>query len=218
MQLVADVDEEECLGESRLVRSPTFDGTAKSFTLWWLRFRACAAVYKFILALSGADQTELPAREDTVLDKTDPAELLKINARRRNEVAMANFAMSFVSEATMGVIIQAISDEWPSGKASVVVTLLMKKCKPQDAMTRVELRQAMNKIKMKSNKDPATLFEQISAAENRHESASAAGLTKVELEDVIAVILDAAVAYTHLRAHETPEHLVCRLLPEKKKK
>src|SRR5678815_5815328 len=26
-----------------------------------------------------------------------------------------------------------------------------------------------------------------------------------------------SVSYTHLRAHETPEHLVCRLLPEKKK-
>eukprot|EP00658_Telonema_sp_P-2_P051170 TRINITY_DN39204_c0_g1_i1.p1 TRINITY_DN39204_c0_g1~~TRINITY_DN39204_c0_g1_i1.p1 ORF type:complete len:131 (+),score=37.19 TRINITY_DN39204_c0_g1_i1:113-505(+) len=29
---------------------------------------------------------------------------------------------------------------------------------------------------------------------------------------------DGAVSYTHLRAHETPEHLVCRLLLEKKKK
>eukprot|EP00658_Telonema_sp_P-2_P046407 TRINITY_DN34568_c0_g1_i1.p1 TRINITY_DN34568_c0_g1~~TRINITY_DN34568_c0_g1_i1.p1 ORF type:complete len:131 (-),score=21.78 TRINITY_DN34568_c0_g1_i1:76-468(-) len=29
---------------------------------------------------------------------------------------------------------------------------------------------------------------------------------------------DDAVSYTHLRAHETPEHLVCRLLLEKKKK
>ena len=27
-----------------------------------------------------------------------------------------------------------------------------------------------------------------------------------------------SVSYTHLRAHETPEHLVCRLLLEKKKK
>ena len=25
-----------------------------------------------------------------------------------------------------------------------------------------------------------------------------------------------AVSYTHLRAHETPEHLVCRLMLEKK--
>eukprot|EP00658_Telonema_sp_P-2_P034712 TRINITY_DN25331_c0_g2_i2.p1 TRINITY_DN25331_c0_g2~~TRINITY_DN25331_c0_g2_i2.p1 ORF type:complete len:168 (-),score=43.73 TRINITY_DN25331_c0_g2_i2:79-582(-) len=30
--------------------------------------------------------------------------------------------------------------------------------------------------------------------------------------------LTEAVSYTHLRAHETPEHLVCRLLLEKKKK
>ena len=29
---------------------------------------------------------------------------------------------------------------------------------------------------------------------------------------------DIPVSYTHLRAHETPEHLVCRLLLEKKKK
>src|SRR5678816_3049793 len=29
---------------------------------------------------------------------------------------------------------------------------------------------------------------------------------------------DIAVSYTHLRAHETPEHLVCRLLLEKKNK
>eukprot|EP00658_Telonema_sp_P-2_P014970 TRINITY_DN15719_c0_g1_i1.p1 TRINITY_DN15719_c0_g1~~TRINITY_DN15719_c0_g1_i1.p1 ORF type:complete len:140 (-),score=34.80 TRINITY_DN15719_c0_g1_i1:30-449(-) len=35
---------------------------------------------------------------------------------------------------------------------------------------------------------------------------------------VIAVRTEGAVSYTHLRAHETPEHLVCRLLLEKKKK
>eukprot|EP00658_Telonema_sp_P-2_P039304 TRINITY_DN28121_c0_g1_i1.p1 TRINITY_DN28121_c0_g1~~TRINITY_DN28121_c0_g1_i1.p1 ORF type:complete len:103 (+),score=16.80 TRINITY_DN28121_c0_g1_i1:112-420(+) len=31
------------------------------------------------------------------------------------------------------------------------------------------------------------------------------------------LMLSWAVSYTHLRAHETPEHLVCRLLLEKKK-
>eukprot|EP00658_Telonema_sp_P-2_P080988 TRINITY_DN8174_c0_g1_i6.p1 TRINITY_DN8174_c0_g1~~TRINITY_DN8174_c0_g1_i6.p1 ORF type:complete len:100 (+),score=26.14 TRINITY_DN8174_c0_g1_i6:97-396(+) len=35
------------------------------------------------------------------------------------------------------------------------------------------------------------------------------------LEDAITRV---PVSYTHLRAHETPEHLVCRLLLEKKKK
>src|SRR5678815_2449890 len=44
--------------------------------------------------------------------------------------------------------------------------------------------------------------------------------------DVLAALAESAavnnytkpVSYTHLRAHETPEHLVCRLLLEKKKK
>ena len=33
-----------------------------------------------------------------------------------------------------------------------------------------------------------------------------------------AAMAPGAVSYTHLRAHETPEHLVCRLLLEKKNK
>src|SRR5678816_4678075 len=32
----------------------------------------------------------------------------------------------------------------------------------------------------------------------------------------LAPDFEVAVSYTHLRAHETPEHLVCRLLLEKK--
>eukprot|EP00658_Telonema_sp_P-2_P050689 TRINITY_DN38707_c0_g1_i1.p1 TRINITY_DN38707_c0_g1~~TRINITY_DN38707_c0_g1_i1.p1 ORF type:complete len:182 (+),score=60.15 TRINITY_DN38707_c0_g1_i1:139-684(+) len=41
----------------------------------------------------------------------------------------------------------------------------------------------------------------------------AAGLVTSTLD-----LLFEPVSYTHLRAHETPEHLVCRLLLEKKKK
>eukprot|EP00658_Telonema_sp_P-2_P058456 TRINITY_DN46950_c0_g2_i2.p2 TRINITY_DN46950_c0_g2~~TRINITY_DN46950_c0_g2_i2.p2 ORF type:complete len:143 (-),score=27.76 TRINITY_DN46950_c0_g2_i2:20-448(-) len=40
----------------------------------------------------------------------------------------------------------------------------------------------------------------------------------VVLVVVGVVVVVVAVSYTHLRAHETPEHLVCRLLLEKKKK
>eukprot|EP00658_Telonema_sp_P-2_P069563 TRINITY_DN58883_c0_g1_i1.p1 TRINITY_DN58883_c0_g1~~TRINITY_DN58883_c0_g1_i1.p1 ORF type:complete len:127 (-),score=6.06 TRINITY_DN58883_c0_g1_i1:49-429(-) len=32
------------------------------------------------------------------------------------------------------------------------------------------------------------------------------------------IVIYTSVSYTHLRAHETPEHLVCRLLLEKKKR
>eukprot|EP00658_Telonema_sp_P-2_P017988 TRINITY_DN17032_c0_g3_i1.p1 TRINITY_DN17032_c0_g3~~TRINITY_DN17032_c0_g3_i1.p1 ORF type:complete len:273 (+),score=41.82 TRINITY_DN17032_c0_g3_i1:151-969(+) len=40
---------------------------------------------------------------------------------------------------------------------------------------------------------------------------------KRQLDASGATIEEVAVSYTHLRAHETPEHLVCRLLLEKKK-
>eukprot|EP00658_Telonema_sp_P-2_P065103 TRINITY_DN54439_c0_g1_i1.p1 TRINITY_DN54439_c0_g1~~TRINITY_DN54439_c0_g1_i1.p1 ORF type:complete len:149 (+),score=17.92 TRINITY_DN54439_c0_g1_i1:102-548(+) len=53
-------------------------------------------------------------------------------------------------------------------------------------------------------KPPATCTSPLSAG---------AGFSDSCLEDARA-----AVSYTHLRAHETPEHLVCRLLLEKKKK
>ena len=54
-------------------------------------------------------------------------------------------------------------------------------------------------------------------------SSPADGSVLAELSDASAddarraVAAAAPVSYTHLRAHETPEHLVCRLLLEKKK-
>src|SRR5678816_4746322 len=42
---------------------------------------------------------------------------------------------------------------------------------------------------------------------------------RVNVSVIVNVCISvSAVSYTHLRAHETPEHLVCRLLLEKKKK
>src|SRR5678816_159813 len=60
-----------------------------------------------------------------------------------------------------------------------------------------------------------------------HEFGSSHGLTRIirlayyEHPDYVPLLRRAyqlwPVSYTHLRAHETPEHLVCRLLLEKKK-
>src|SRR5678815_6055920 len=40
---------------------------------------------------------------------------------------------------------------------------------------------------------------------------------EITCQKIYSMSGDKAVSYTHLRAHETPEHLVCRLLLEKKK-
>ena len=41
-------------------------------------------------------------------------------------------------------------------------------------------------------------------------------MKRVGMGNHTVVLSLVAVSYTHLRAHETPEHLVCRLLLEKK--
>jgi hypothetical protein len=95
--------------DNRSVRLPLFDGKVKSFMLWWIRFRAYATMYKFVVALRPVNEASLPATEEEVLDETIPADILKIAAKKRHAVAMANYAMAFTDEATMGMIYKAIT-------------------------------------------------------------------------------------------------------------
>ena len=55
-------------------------------------------------------------------------------------------------------------------------------------------------------------------AEDKFDSGILKSTDTMRNEEVLStVFFVVAVSYTHLRAHETPEHLVCRLLLEKKK-
>ena len=57
------------------------------------------------------------------------------------------------------------------------------------------------------------LTKLLTISENIQEQIQIAG----DLWELSDFEITAPVSYTHLRAHETPEHLVCRLLLEKKK-
>jgi hypothetical protein len=70
-------------------------------------------------------------------------------AKKRNEVAMANFTMAFTTEGVMGLVYRALTTDWPSGLAMVVDQGLLKKYRPLDIVSLVELRQQMNKVSMK---------------------------------------------------------------------
>ena len=87
---------------------------------------------------------------------------------------MANLSMAFMTEATMGLVYKAMSNDWSGGLAHEVADALLKKYKPEDTILRVKLRQMMSKVRMKKNDDPATLFEQLSAIENQYNTATQA--------------------------------------------
>lgn len=143
---------------------------------------AFAAVYKFTQALKIGGETNLPAKEDTTIDTSTSAGKLQEAAVQRNALAMANLTMSFMSESTIVLVYKAMSTEWPGGLAHLVVAALFKKYRPQDTITRVELRKVLNSIKMKKGKDPATLFEQICSIENKYNIVT----KKIDPDDLIA--------------------------------
>jgi hypothetical protein len=108
-------------------------------------------------------------QENAALVATVDADKPQIAARKRNAVAMANCLMAFTNKMNLRMIHKAITVEWPARQASTITRLLKAKHVPQDRMTKVKLRQELNKIKMKKNEDLAALFEQIGSVTNWHQ-------------------------------------------------
>jgi hypothetical protein len=63
--------------------------------------------------------------------------------------------------------------------------MLKKKLRPNDMMSKVELRQQLNKVVMKKGSSPAVLFETLAAIEDTYEG-------NVDEAKLIAIVLDAA--------------------------
>ena len=77
------------------------------------------------------------------------------------------------------------------------------------------------KFKAGLQKTHSKLAHEIKRIVTRSPKLDAAGLEELEgalLAADLGPAVSGPVSYTHLRAHETPEHLVCRLLLEKKNK
>jgi hypothetical protein len=168
------------------VRMPTFSGTEGEFQIFWARYRAYAEVHDFAQAL--VFDPDMPSSNAILIDIDTAEGKLQKAAVKRNKIAMANFTMAFTSEGTMSLIYQAETRAWPNGLASLVTDALKAKYMPQDNVTRVELRQMLNKVSMKPNSNPAVIFEQISTIKNRY----CAGTRTIDSDDLIAVMLDAA--------------------------
>ena len=168
---------------SKSVRLPAFDGTRKGFQMWCTRFLAFAAVYKFEEALQIGGE-DMPDDYKEKLDEQVPEEKAMMQAKSRNATAMANLTMAFQSEATMGLVYQAMDKKWPGGLVPKVVAAMFKKFQPNDTVTRVEMRQMLNEVSMKKDDDPSTIFEQLSSIKNRYNTAD----RQMEQEDMIAVV------------------------------
>jgi transcription termination factor NusB len=90
--------------------------------VWWLRFKAFAQTYQFKEALTESAESHLPLLEEEEDDETDEETV----ARKRNSDAVYTLTLAFEKDATQ-YIYKGMTDEWPSGKAHLIVRALLRR-------------------------------------------------------------------------------------------
>src|SRR5674536_2540 len=86
-------------------------------------------------------------------------------------------------------------------------------------LTAIELRAAAGREKDSAASRRMLALAMVFDGADRTSAAETCGMDRQTLRDwVHRYNATGLVSYTHLRAHETPEHLVCRLLLDTKKK
>jgi hypothetical protein len=115
----------------------------------------------------------------------------KKNLERRTSierkcVCFLFLTIAITSEKLLGVIKAAKTMKFSNGLAFMVMNALKKKYKPQDTITKVELRQELMRIKMNGKEDPSILFEQLAKVKARCASA------KLDEKEMIVVVIEKA--------------------------
>ena len=151
---------------SKTVSIPLFSGEQEKFQIWWMRFTAFATVKKFKKALKEGGDSDLPPRHDSRIDTSTDEGKKQQSALDRNEMAVACFSIAFTTEGMLSMVVASMTDAWPEGNAGEIVRLLNVKFKPQDLLSKCELRARLHAVKMDENDDPQVLFEQIESIRN----------------------------------------------------
>ena len=172
------------------VSMPVFKGSRDDFFTWWTRFQAYAMLKHFRQALKPEAETNLPATEETATGETPANE----SARKRNNLAIYYLTLAFQNEALLNLVYKSCTQDWPSGLAWKIVEALFIKYKPDDTISRVEMRGLLANVSMKKDEDPSTLFEQLSVIENRYNTRATAttAARTIDEEDLIATVIQKA--------------------------
>jgi hypothetical protein len=124
-----------------------FDGKAKNFPMWMMRFKAYAKMQKFAEAINPEGYDDLPATEAAELDPVSEEDAVKISARNKNSTAIAASTVAFADDNTLSFINVGMSDAWPDGKACLVMKAMVDKYNPVDVMSKAEMKAELAKIK-----------------------------------------------------------------------
>ena len=100
-----------------MVSFPVFDGDAKAYQRWWIRFQAYSRVKGFNVALRKIDDFPEKEEDTEALDPSKADYKKKIVAVKKNALAMAHITLALGTESLLNKVNTVSSEEWPGGLA-----------------------------------------------------------------------------------------------------
>ena len=98
-----------------MVSFPVFDGDAKAYQSWWIRFQAYSRVKGFNVALRKIDDLPVKEEDAEALDPSKADDKKKIVAEKKNPLAMAHITMVLGTESLLNKVNTVSSEEWTVG-------------------------------------------------------------------------------------------------------
>ena len=143
------------MNETKSVSVPTFSGKEEDYELFWPRFVAYADMKGFAEAIEWENpDPDLPNKHD-VLDSDPDVKKKQEAAIKRNKTAMAAFILAFQTKASLNMINEAKSSNYPRGLAYLVAKELQHNCNPKDRVAKLEATNALRAMKMKTGTKPS---------------------------------------------------------------
>ena len=158
---------------AKSVSVPTFSGREEDYELFWPRFEAYADMKGFAEALDWENpDPDLPVKHDE-LDSDPDVRKLEEAAIKRNKTAIAAFTLAFQTKASLNMINEAKSVNYPRGLAYLVAKELQQSCNPRDRVAKIEATNALRAVRMKAGSKPSKFFSPCVCFYLVHKSAKA---------------------------------------------
>jgi hypothetical protein len=122
-----------------------------------------------------------------------------------NLKAMMQFAFLFSTVPLLNMLnCEKRKDKmnWPNGKAHHVMSVILKEFKPEDTMAKMEMEQALAKLKLGPKKDPDELLDEFASIECRY------SLELSESKKKVQVLRLGGTQYSNIIA--TPSMIHCK--------
>ena len=151
--------------EKSTVKLLSFDGKEQNVTNWWVKFRAFARYQGFNEVISESRPVGLAEDEDDPMHEDSANYPDSVRLFKQNSLAVASLTSAFTNEnhICMGFVQDSMTKSWPNGATWVILKRLLRRYKPNDLMTEIELNRILSELKLGADENPGNLFTQIAA-------------------------------------------------------